>query len=350
MIRLKDGESMFGIINKMEVEDCFVVEIKNTGTANFYLDPKDENLNVDLYIYRYENENSLLGKSRNDEGKHELITLDVKEGDIYSIKVKHCGRFCKRAEYEIKVKSYEQYKDEDIIENDDYDFKKGSRSREIIPRYINKEGHRSAENYRKIIEEFDVKNSNRYKKVRVGNSYKTYCNIFMWDVSIAMDAEIPHRVDGSEINANTIYQIFLNKLPQKMRKAIEGRAEKNEMARLQDKKGQYEEGKHGFESWGWGGEESAYHYYFVTPRDAQKLANDGYIVVAMWKNLASSSGHVAMVVPQESRNKCEITSYNEMLHDMKIAQAGGDNYEYTDFINGFYSHGKYLDVLFFAHK
>ena len=52
--------------------------------------------------------------------------------------------------------------------------------------------NRSPELYRAVVAQHDVENAERYRPFRNGN---TYCNIFMWDVTRAMGAEIPHYVD-----------------------------------------------------------------------------------------------------------------------------------------------------------
>jgi len=52
--------------------------------------------------------------------------------------------------------------------------------------------NRSPELYRTVIEQFKVETAERYHPFRDGN---TYCNIFMWDVTRAMGAEIPHYTD-----------------------------------------------------------------------------------------------------------------------------------------------------------
>jgi len=53
-------------------------------------------------------------------------------------------------------------------------------------------GDRSPELYRAVIDQFAVETAERYRPFRDGN---TYCNIFMWDVTRAMGAEIPHYTD-----------------------------------------------------------------------------------------------------------------------------------------------------------
>ena len=51
---------------------------------------------------------------------------------------------------------------------------------------------RNPERYRAVIDQFNVERAERYRPFRDG---VTYCNIFMWDVTCAMGAEIPHYTD-----------------------------------------------------------------------------------------------------------------------------------------------------------
>jgi len=116
----------------------------------------------------------------------------------------------------------------------------------------NGEGNRSAETYNQVIDQFDVENNPRYAQ-RDGN---TYCNIFAWDVTRAMGAEIPHyRADGSEMNANGVADW------------------------LRDQGGEY----------GW---------HPVSQQEAQEMANQGKPVVVSWKN-EGSIGHIGVVRPGE---------------------------------------------------
>jgi hypothetical protein len=52
----------------------------------------------------------------------------------------------------------------------------------------NESGNRSVEHYNLVIDQFDVESNPRY----IPREGKTYCNIFVWDVTRAMRAEIPH--------------------------------------------------------------------------------------------------------------------------------------------------------------
>ena len=54
-------------------------------------------------------------------------------------------------------------------------------------------GNRSAERYNSVIRQFMVESAERYRPFRDGY---TYCNIYMWDVTRAMGAEIPLYTDA----------------------------------------------------------------------------------------------------------------------------------------------------------
>jgi len=62
---------------------------------------------------------------------------------------------------------------------------------QATPAVISTMEYRNPLLYRAVVNQFGVENSARYQP-RDG---KTYCNIFMWDVTAAMGAEIPHYTD-----------------------------------------------------------------------------------------------------------------------------------------------------------
>ena len=64
--------------------------------------------------------------------------------------------------------------------------------RPVIPAITSSEENRNPELYRSVISQFRVETAERYRPFRNGS---TYCNIFMWDVTCAMGAEIPHYTD-----------------------------------------------------------------------------------------------------------------------------------------------------------
>ncbi len=125
---------------------------------------------------------------------------------------------------------------------------------------------RNAGLYRKVINQFNVETNPRYAVNKKGRN-DTYCNIFIWDVTSAMGAEIPHYVDpvtrepmyypstkgARELTANATYDWLATK----------------------------------GEKYGW---------KEVTAEQAQLLANQGKPVVTAKKN-NSGKGHVQVVCP-----------------------------------------------------
>ncbi|KFE72096.1 peptidoglycan-binding protein [Hyalangium minutum] len=137
--------------------------------------------------------------------------------------------------------------------------------------------NRNAATYADVIDQFAVGNNPRYAP-REGN---TYCNIFAWDVTKAMGAEIPHWVDGAgnptgvgqgrELDANGVNR-WLN--------------------------------THG----------PANGWRQVSAEEAQRLANSGHPTVASWNN-PGGIGHIAVVRPGEANG-----------NGPAIAQAGARNF------------------------
>jgi hypothetical protein len=80
----------------------------------------------------------------------------------------------------------------------------------------NSAGSRSSESYSNVIDQFFVETNPRYKKNQQKKG-ETYCNIFVWDVTKAMGAEIPHYwvENGVEIEqrANDLYDWLENHGP-----------------------------------------------------------------------------------------------------------------------------------------
>lgn len=170
--------------------------------------------------------------------------------------------------------------------------------------------NRSASRYREVIEQFQVASAGRYQVNKRGNN-DTYCNIFLWDVTSAMNAEIPHYTDwdtgvplsyesvdtAKHMNANRISD-WLNKQGPK------------------------------------------YGWYEVTPEQAQALANEGRPAVTVWKNPTGGHGHVQVVSPSADGQ------YNA-ARGVAIAQAGRNLTDYTYITNVYGSRLK--DVQYFAH-
>lgn len=152
--------------------------------------------------------------------------------------------------------------------------------------------NRNADTYNQVINQFAVGNNGRYtpRDSNGDGTRDTFCNIFLWDVTRAMGAEIPHWVDG---NGNSV-------APGKGR-------EMNANSTVDWMH------KHG-ESKGW---------RKVTAEEAQKMANEGHPSVALWKN-PGGIGHVAVVRPGE------VTAQGP-----SSAQAGGKNFNNKHIKDGF---------------
>jgi LysM repeat protein len=136
--------------------------------------------------------------------------------------------------------------------------------------------NRSRGRYDDVLNQFAVGVNLRYAR-RDGN---TYCNIFVWDVTKAMGAEIPHWVNGNELDANGANSWLRN---------------------------------HG----------AAHGWVRVTASEAQASANHGKPAVASWNN-PGGIGHIAMVRPGEINGNGPAS-----------AQAGGHNFNRGHIANGF---------------
>lgn len=175
----------------------------------------------------------------------------------------------------------------------------------VSPTYTNAAGARSAEAYNRVIDQFDVEHNGRYTPFKLKRG-DTYCNIFAWDVSIAMGAEIAHWVgkDGktpkdnntgtNELGANATYNWLKNY------------------------------GK----DYGWRA---------VSAKEAQERANQGYPTVGVYKNNSGGAGHLVMVRPETQ------SWHFSSSKGPVVAQAGSSNFDYGYIRNGykkytFYTH------------
>lgn len=153
----------------------------------------------------------------------------------------------------------------------------------------NQPGQRDANSYSQVIDQFNVESNGRYEKGHQGHG-ETYCNIFAWDVTKAMGAEIPHWVDrsgnptgvgqGRELSAN---------------------------------------GTHA-----WLGEHGAAHgWREASAEEAQAAANNGQPSVATWPN-PGGIGHMGVIRPGEINDR-----------GPALAQAGRRNIENGHVSDGF---------------
>jgi hypothetical protein len=150
----------------------------------------------------------------------------------------------------------------------------------------NAPGKRSPEALRAVLAQFDVVTAKRY----LPTASATYCNIFAWDATSALGAEIPHWVGGRELNAN----------------ATLGWLESSGPAN------------------GW---------REVDELEACGFASLGKPAVAIWRNPTGKSGHVAVLLPPGPGTR--------------IAQAGATNLFDAPLAQGF---GKAKPIRFFAHE
>ncbi len=142
---------------------------------------------------------------------------------------------------------------------------------------------RDADLYRAVIEQFSVETNKRYAVNKKGKN-DTYCNIFVWDVTSAMGAQIPHYYDAGTGQPLT---------------------SQDEGAREMTANGIYNWLHEFGDEYGW---------YEVSSEEAQGLANSGRPVVTVLYN-ESGHGHVQVVCPSK------FGIYDEK-RGVTIAQAG----------------------------
>lgn len=159
------------------------------------------------------------------------------------------------------------------------------------PRITGNEGNRSAKLLDDVIEQFHVESSERYRPHKYGSD--TYCNVFVWDVTSALGAEVPHYVDA-KTGAPRSYP---------------------------DVSGAAELDANGVCTW-LANQGSRYGWKSVSAQKAQNFANNGYPVVAAWKNTGGGAGHVQIVCPSKNGEY-------DSTQGVTVAQAGGKNYEYA---------------------
>ncbi len=131
----------------------------------------------------------------------------------------------------------------------------------------------------KVVAQFDVTRAIRYQPTATD----TYCNVFVWDVTRALDCEIPHWVDkGNKPAKPGTKELTVNATCDWL--ATEGMNE------------------------GW---------LPIAEAEARLRVKAGYPTVAIWKNPAGH-GHIAMVVPPRP----------DAVDATFIAQAGRTNFAY----------------------
>lgn len=175
---------------------------------------------------------------------------------------------------------------------------------------ITNTGERSAQNYNAVIDQFNVATNPRYK-IRNNN---TYCNIFGWDVTVAMGAELPHWINRA---TNEPYTYDTSK-SYSQNAAVARELNANSVADWVRDYGP---------NYGWRP---------ATAQEAQAAANAGKPTIGVWKN-TGGIGHVIVVRPNPTNDG-----------EIHIAQAGASNYNHGTLSN--HASSKFRNgVVFYVH-
>jgi hypothetical protein len=167
----------------------------------------------------------------------------------------------------------------------------------VTPETVSTPAARDPAVYIQCCRQFPVESHMRYRRGHMGHN-ETYCNIFMWDCTVALSAEIPHWYDEK------------TGAPTAVGKGKESSA--NSACAWLEKFG------------------STYGWNPLTPDDAIANVQSGKPTVAVWPNPAGE-GHVAVVLPTTP--------------PVRTAQAGADNFFDRPIATGF---GHY-PVTFYGH-
>ncbi len=160
----------------------------------------------------------------------------------------------------------------------------------VNPPLVNEPGQRDRAMYANVINQFGVGSNPRYtpRDIDKNGSQDTFCNIFVWDVTRAMGAEIPFHVSLEDGHSPVAV-------------AKGNYMDANEMTRWLSEHG------------------TKYGWREVSAEEAQSSANAGQPAVVAWDSHSSKAGHVAVVRPGE---------YSEKDGPV-IAQAGRNNLNET---------------------
>jgi hypothetical protein len=166
-------------------------------------------------------------------------------------------------------------------------------------------GQRSRARLEEVIAQFKVDTHGRYavRDTSGDGIADTFCNIFLWDWSIAMGAELPHWVDDkgkpTQPNAAGSHELSANGLI------------------------------------GWLKAHGSRYGWISSSEGAARLnALTGSPSVVVWQNPSGRSGHVAVVRPAPSEGEA------------RIAQAGSHNFSDGLLSRGF---GKVAPLLWWIH-
>ena len=194
-----------------------------------------------------------------NEKKKELHAVYVEYKDVYYLSDDELKQIIIDAANASDARETIESKNPVIYTNSD-NYTNKRRWEDITPPKKNEEGKRHSKAYREVLDALEVESNPRYAREN-GN---TWCNIYVTDATASMGCEIPHWYNGHELNADGMIE-WLN-------------------------------GTAGSEA-GW---------IKCDASKALEMANSGYPTVA------TCSGHVAMVAPQDQGDDI-----------MYLSQAGG---------------------------
>lgn len=103
-LQISDNQTINRTVEKAGDVDWFKIKFDKAGNANFYMQPWQTDLQLDLRIY--DASNGLLASSTKVAGKQELITYIVKAGVFYYIRVNHFGTYKATHSYTLRCKVY----------------------------------------------------------------------------------------------------------------------------------------------------------------------------------------------------------------------------------------------------
>jgi len=179
----------------------------------------------------------------------------------------------------------------------------------VSPGITSDSSTRTPERYACVVNQFGVETNPRYAVNQKGRG-DTYCNIFVWDVTSAMNAEIPHYYNA--------------KTGEPMKRGDENASEMNANAMFDWLK------EHGGE----------YGWREVTAEEAQNLANAGRPAVTALKR-PGAHGHVQVVCPSKDG------AFNSEK-GVTVAQAGSNLTSYS-YISDLLGSSSLSKVAYFAH-
>ena len=175
----------------------------------------------------------------------------------------------------------------------------------ITPPVISTKEERNPVLYAAVIDQLGVEANPRYRRGQEGKN-ETYCNIFVWDVTRAMQAEIPHWVDASGGSV----EVFKGR-----------ELDANGLIEWLEESG------------------SAAGWKPVSAKRAQQYANLGVPAIAAWKN-TQGTGHLAVVRPGIFSSQGGPT----------IAQVGGENFSQGTVAQGFSVVAQNRRVIYYVHE